>query len=101
MLDVKSYRVMFKVIAQCKSVLSHDIYRAMLKRIARYFENDNESYRAIACNLFSNFNEVSRDKILHCSMLIKYRVMIFLHRLLYFVLSLLLFITNFETNGLP
>ena len=34
-------------------------------------------------------------------MLIKYRAMIFLHSLLYFVLSLLLFITNFETNSLP
>ena len=57
----------------------------MLKRITRYFENDNESYRAIANNSSNDVNEVSRDKILHRSMLIKYRAMIFLHRLLYFV----------------
>ena len=53
------------------------------------------------CSFSSNVNEVLRDKILHRSMLMKYRAMTFLHRLLYFVLSLLLFITNFETNGLP
>ena len=53
-------------------MLSHDIYRVMLKRITRYFENDNESYHAIACNLSSDVNEVSRDKILHRSMLIQY-----------------------------
>ena len=82
-------------------MLSRDIYQAVLKRIARYFENDIESYCAIDCNLSSNVNEVSCNKILHRSMLIKYCVMIFLHHLLYFVLSLLLFITNFETNGLP
>ena len=82
-------------------MLSRDIYQAVLKRIARYFENDNESYCAIDCNLSSNVNEVSCNKILHCFMLIKYCVMIFLHHLLYFVLSLLLFITNFETNDLP
>ena len=81
-------------------MLSRDIYRAMLKRIAQYFENDNEIYRTIECNLLSNVNEVSHDKILHRSMLIKYRAMIFLHHLL-FVLSLLLFITNFETNSVP
>ena len=67
-------------------MLSRDSYRAMLKRIARYLENDNENYRAIVCNLSSDVNEVSRDNILH--------------RLLYFVLYLFLFITNFETNGL-
>ena len=57
--------------------------------------------RLNAIYLSSNVNEVSCDKILHHLMLIKYRTMIFLHRLLYFVLSLLLFITNFETNSLP
>ena len=50
-------------------MLSCDIYRGMLKRIARYFENHNESYRAIACTLSSDVNEVSCDKILHRSML--------------------------------
>ena len=41
-----------------------------VKVYAWYFENDNESYRTIACNLSSDVNEVSRDKILHRSMLI-------------------------------
>ena len=82
-------------------MLSRDIYRAMLKRIAQYFENDNESYRVIAYNLSSDVNEVLHDNILHRSISIKVSCDDILHRLLYFVLSLLLFITNFETNGLP
>ena len=41
----KSYRAMFesyRAMFKC--------YDTMLKHIARYFENDNESYRAIANN---------------------------------------------------
>ena len=52
-------------------MLSRDIYRPMLKRIAQYFENNNESYRAIVVTLSSDVNEVSRDKILHRSILIQ------------------------------
>ena len=58
-------------------MLSRDIYRVMLKSIAQYFENDNEGYRAIACNLLSNVNEALRNKVLHRSMLIQYHTMKF------------------------
>ena len=81
-----------KVIVRCLNVITR--YLSSNVKAYRYFENDNESYRAIECNL-------SSDRILHLSMLMKYRVMIYLHRLLYSFLSLLAFITNFETNGLP
>ena len=97
-------------------MLSCDIYQAMLKRITQYFEIDNESYPAIACNLSSDVNEVSHDKILHHSVLIQHHAIKFYSTLLevnkvsrddiftsltLFCLSLLLFVTNFETNGLP
>ena len=77
---------MLKVIARCLAIrmLSRDIYRVMLKRMARYFENHNESYCAIACNLSSDVNEVSSDKILHRSMLIQYRAIKFY--IAYFIL---------------
>ena len=65
-------------------MLSRDIYRVMLKRIARYFENDNESYRAIAYNLSSDVNEVLHNNILYRSISIKYRAMIFY--IAYFIL---------------
>ena len=53
------------------------VYRAMSQHIARYYETDNESYRAMLCNLFKKYCVVSD----------------ILHRLLYFVVSLLLAIS--------
>ena len=74
----ESYRSILKVIARCLKVIAMvKCHRAMLKHIARHFKNDNENYHVIACNLSSDVNTVSRDIILHCSMLIKNRAMTF------------------------